>query len=130
MIRVQTGNSLVSVPIYMPLDEAIPAPEVPARQSFTRPFVRDVKILQREQKQGVPGFLKLLAYLVVASITAGLIVLIAWALVRLERGGQDPSGAARIDTHELNEFETFEKHLVASPHAESVATRSGGTKVV
>jgi hypothetical protein len=130
MIRVQTGRSLVAVPVYMPLDKAIPAPEVPARQSFTRPFVRDVKVLQREQKQGVPGFLKLLAYLTVAAITAGLIVLIAWALLRLERSGQDLSGGARIDTHELNEFATSEKHLVASPHAESAVTRSGGTKVV
>jgi hypothetical protein len=122
MIRVQTGNSLVSVPIYMPLDKAIPAPEVPARESFTRPFVRDVKILQREQKQGVPGFLKLLAYLVVGSITAALIALIAWALMRLEGSGQEIRPGRRRATRG--------KHLVASPHAESVATRSGGTKVV
>jgi hypothetical protein len=121
MIRVQTGNSLVSVPIYMPRDEAIPAPEVAARESFTRPFVRDVKILQREQKQDVPGFLKLLAYLTVAGITAGLIVLIAWALVRLERSGQEIDPGRRSATRE--------KHLVASRHAESAVTRSGGTKV-
>jgi hypothetical protein len=84
MIRVHTGSSLVAVPIYLPRDQAIPAPEVPARDAFTRPFVRDVKILQREQKQGVPGVLKLLAYLTVGTITAGLIALIAWALMRLE----------------------------------------------
>jgi hypothetical protein len=121
MIRVQTGNSLVSVPIYLPLDKAIPAAEVPARQSFTRPFVRDVKVLQREQKQGVPGFLKLLAYLTVAAITAGLIALIAWALVRLETFTQESEPRRRSATRG--------KHLVASPHAESAATRSGGTKV-
>jgi hypothetical protein len=121
MIRVQTGNSLVSVPIYMPRDKAIPAPEVPARESFTRPFVRDVEILQREQKQGVPGFLKLLAYLTVAAITAGLIVLIAWALVRLEGSGQEIDPDRRSATRG--------KHLVASRHAESAVTRSGGTKV-
>jgi hypothetical protein len=121
MIRVQTGNSLVSVPIYLPRDKAIPAPEVPARESFTRPFVRDVKILQREQKQGVPGILKLLAYLTVAAITAGLIVLIAWALVRLEGSGQEIGPDRRSATRG--------KHLVASRHAESAVTRSGGTKV-
>jgi hypothetical protein len=84
MVRVDTGKSLVAVPIYLPRDKAIPAAEVPAKASFTRPFVRDVKILQREQKQGVPGVLKLLAYLTVAAITAGLIAMIAWALMRLE----------------------------------------------
>jgi hypothetical protein len=84
MVRVHTGRSLVAVPIYLPRDRAIPAPEVPARTSFTRPFERDVKILQREQKSGVPGGLKLAAYLTVGAIAAGLIVLIAWALLRLE----------------------------------------------
>jgi hypothetical protein len=121
MIRVQTGNSLVSVPIYLPLDKAIPAAEVPARASFTRPFERDVKILQREQKQGVPGILKLLAYLTVGSITAGLIALIAWALLRLERSGEELEAARRRATRG--------KHLLASRHAESAVTRSGGTKV-
>jgi hypothetical protein len=88
MVRVHTGRSLVAVPIYLPRDRAIPAPEVPARASFTRPFERDVKILQREQKSGVPGGLKLAAYLTVGAIAAGLIVLIAWALLRLE--GAEP----------------------------------------
>jgi hypothetical protein len=32
----------------------------------------------------VPGVLKLIAYLTVGSIAAGLIALIAWALLRLE----------------------------------------------
>ena len=103
MVRVHTGNSLVAVPIYLPRDKAIPAAGVPAKASFTRPFVRDVKILQREQKKGVPGVLKLLAYLTVAAITAGLIALIAWALLRLEgaaprRGAQ---GRRRVRRAEL-----------------------------
>jgi hypothetical protein len=88
LLRVHTGDSLVGIPIYLPRDEAIPAPEVPARASFTRPFVRDVEILQREQKEDVPGVLKLIAYLTVGSIAAGLIALIAWALLRLE--GAEP----------------------------------------
>ena len=93
MVRVQTGKSLVAGPIYLPLDKAIPAAEVPAKASFTRPFVRDVKILQREQKKGVPGVLKLVAYLTVAAITAALIAMIAWALLRLE--GAAPGSGAR-----------------------------------
>jgi hypothetical protein len=96
MVRVHTGRSLVAVPIYLPRDRAIPAAEVPAKASFTRPFVRDVKILQREQKQGVPGVLKLIAYLTVAAITACLIALIAWSLLRLEgAAARRRAGAAR-----------------------------------
>jgi hypothetical protein len=88
LLRVHTGDSLVGIPIYLPRDHAIPAPEVPAQASFTRPFVRDVEILQREQKEDVPGALKLIAYLTVGAIAAGLIALIAWALLRLE--GAEP----------------------------------------
>jgi hypothetical protein len=94
LLRVHTGDALVGVPIYMPRDQAIPAPEVPAQASFTRPFVRDVEILQREQKDDVPGALKLIAYLTVGAIAAGLIALIAWALLRLE-GAEPRSGRPR-----------------------------------
>jgi hypothetical protein len=119
LVRVHTGNSLVGVPIYLPRDEAIPAPAVPARPSFARSFVRDVEILQREQKDGVPAGLKLIAYATVALIAAALVALIAWALVRLEDNG----GGGRTDAA------TGRKHLLASRHAESAVTRSGGTKV-
>jgi hypothetical protein len=53
----------------MPEDEAIPAPEVPATNSFTRDFVLDKQLLQREAKTDVPSYLWTLAYLVVALIT-------------------------------------------------------------
>ena len=84
-----------------------------------------MKVLQREQKDDVPGGLKLIAYLTVGSIAAGLIALIAWALLRLEgvaprqrrraRGRTSARRRIGVDTHELNEFATFPKHLVASP---------------
>jgi hypothetical protein len=127
MVRVHTGGSLVAVPIYLPRDAAIPAPEVPAQAAFTRPFVRDVKILQREQKSGVPGGLKLLAYLIVAAIAVTALLLIGWALRRLEEF--EPPDRSGVDTHELNDRATVPKHLVASRHAESAVRRSGGTKV-
>jgi hypothetical protein len=119
LLRVHTGNSLVGIPIYLPRDAAIPAPAVPARPSFTRSFVRDVEILQREQKQDVPGALKLIAYATVALIAAALAALIGWALVRLE--DNDQRGRRGVATGR--------KHLLASRHAESAVTRSGGTKV-
>jgi hypothetical protein len=87
MVRLHTGDSLVGVPIFLPEDRAIPAPEVPAQSRFTRDFVRDLVLLQRERKDDVPGALSAIAYLVVAAIAAALIALIAWALLRLERTG-------------------------------------------
>jgi hypothetical protein len=90
MVRLHTGDSLVGVPIFLPEDRAIPAPEVPAEARFTRDFVRDLVLLQREKKDDVPGALSAIAYLVVAAIAAALIGLIAWTLLRLEGGGGGP----------------------------------------
>jgi hypothetical protein len=93
--RIQQGDSLISMPIFMPEDQAIPAPEVPAKASFTRGFLSDKKVLQREQKKGVPGFLTLAAYLTVLAIALTLIALIAWALLRLDRGEARSPRASR-----------------------------------
>ena len=107
MVRLHTGDSLVGVPIFLPEDRAIPAPEVPAESRFTRDFVRDVVLLQREKKDDVPAALSTVAYLVVATIAAALIGLIAWVLLRLERaGGPGPrapraAGRRRIREPEL-----------------------------
>jgi hypothetical protein len=90
-MRIQQGDSLISMPLYMPGDQAIPAKEVPAKASFTRGFVADHKVLQRERKQGVPGVLTLIAYLTVLAIALSLIALIAWSLLRVDRGeGRSP----------------------------------------
>jgi hypothetical protein len=86
-LRMQQGDALISMPIFLPKDQAIPAPEVPAEASFTRAFLKDKKVLQREQKQGVPGFLTLAAYLTVLAIALALVALIAWSLLRVDRGG-------------------------------------------
>jgi hypothetical protein len=85
-LRIQQGDALISMPIFLPRDQAIPAPEVPAEASFTRGFLADKKVLQREQKQDVPGFLTLAAYLTVLAIALALIALIAWSLLRVDRG--------------------------------------------
>ncbi len=90
LVRLHTGDSLVGVPIFLPEDRAIPAPEVPAEASFTRDFVRDLALLQRERKDDVPAALSVIAYLVVAAIAASLIALIAWALLRLEGAERRP----------------------------------------
>jgi hypothetical protein len=85
-LRIQQGDALISMPIFLPKDQAIPAPEVPAKASFTRGFLADKKVLQREQKQDAPGFLTLAAYLTVLAIALALIALIAWSLLRVDHG--------------------------------------------
>jgi hypothetical protein len=90
MVRLQRGDTLVSLPLYLPRDRAIPAPEVPALTSFTREFRADHEYLQRERKEGVPGGLTLGAYLTVLLIALSLMALIAWVLIRLEGGGGSP----------------------------------------
>jgi len=89
LIRLHSGRGLLGVPVYLPADPAIPAAAVPAPASFTRPFVRDKEILQREAKPGAPA-LTALAYGVVAAIALSLLVLLGWALARLasEAGGR------------------------------------------
>jgi hypothetical protein len=82
LIRLHHGNSLTAIPVFLPKDPAIPAREVPARASFTRTFVADHEILQREQKTAA-GWLSTVAYAVVAGIALSLLVLLTWALHRL-----------------------------------------------
>ena len=83
LVRLHLGDSLLGVPIHLPRDRAIPAPAVPARATFTRRFVGDRQILQRERKEGVSGWLAAVAYATVAALATALLALIAWALLRL-----------------------------------------------
>src|SRR3954469_21256510 len=64
-VRIQNGHTLLGVPVYAPADPAIPAPGVSAPPSFTRPLENDRRILQRERKPDIPGWLWLGASLTV-----------------------------------------------------------------
>ena len=92
MVRYSGGNTLNSMPIYLPEDPAIPVEGVPASPSFERSFQADHEVLQREQKD-VAGWLTIVAYLVVAAIAFALLVMIAWALHRLAVVVEEPSAA-------------------------------------
>jgi hypothetical protein len=89
MVRLHHGDSLTALPIYLPRDDAIPAAEVPAHESFTRPFVDETRILQREQTGGGP-LLVAAAYSVVVAITLALLALLVWGLHRLAFGPGAP----------------------------------------
>jgi hypothetical protein len=92
VLRVQNGRTIMGVPIYMPADSAIPgAKEVPARATFTRPFVADHELLQRERKDDIPGWLWTAACLVVLALSLIFMASLAWGVARVARatGGPD-----------------------------------------
>lgn len=82
-LRLQRGDEVLGLPIYMPADSAVPVQGIPAPAQFTRSFEKDKKLLQREQKQGISGALTLGAYLFVLSIGLIVIGLLAWGLRRI-----------------------------------------------
>ena len=85
-LRLQRGRAVLGLPLYLPEDKAIPVKKVQAKDGETTQFVRDKKLLQREQKKGIPGFLTLAAYIGVMLIWVGMVVVVAWGLARLARG--------------------------------------------
>jgi hypothetical protein len=95
LIRLHHGRSLTVVPMFLPEDRAIPAKEVPATPQFTRTFVPDHEVLQREQKSAAP-WLTGAAYGVVIAIALALLLLLAWGLHRLgAAGGAERPGRER-----------------------------------
>ena len=84
-LRLHKGSAIVGLPVFLPEDKAIPAKEVPAEATMTRDFVLDKENLQREQKQGVPGLLTTLAYLLVLAIVIGITAALAIGLARMDR---------------------------------------------
>jgi hypothetical protein len=61
-----------------------------ASRQFTRPFVYDKQNLQREQKKDIPAILTTLGYLAVLALALGLLGLIVWGLIRVDRSYRDP----------------------------------------
>jgi hypothetical protein len=80
-LRLQRGTSLQAAPIYLPEDEAIPAPAEPA-VSGPRDLVADKVVLQREARTDRAG-LERAAYAVLALIAAAWLATITWGLRRL-----------------------------------------------
>ena len=83
LIRLQRGASVMAVPIFLPKDEAIPAPEVPAESRFTRPLISDKEIVLREAKDA-PAPVVYGASIVMIAIAALWLAAFAWVLRRME----------------------------------------------
>ncbi len=96
IVRVQNGRTIMGIPIYMPADPAIPGAKlVPATATFTRTFVADHELLQRERKDDIPGWLWTAACLVVLALSLLFMASLAWGVARVARTGDDgtPNGA-------------------------------------
>jgi hypothetical protein len=84
LLRLATVGSLQAIPVYMPDDPAIPAKGVKALPSFTRSFVADKKVLQREAVGG-PINLERAAYALLGLIGLVWIAAVSFGLRRLDR---------------------------------------------
>src|SRR5918992_4882301 len=83
-VRLHVGDRLLALPVYLPEDRAIPAPEVPAPATFERDFVTDKEIVQREAITS-NLWLQRIAYGLLLLIGVMWIGLFGWALMRLAR---------------------------------------------
>jgi hypothetical protein len=72
-------HTMVSVPIYLPADPAIPAAEVPAVDGAHRQFVTESDILRREERKDVPGWLWATGYAVTFALFGLVFALIGAA---------------------------------------------------
>jgi hypothetical protein len=95
MVRLQQGREILSAPIYLPADPAIPVPGVAARASAVRPFLADHRVLQRERKQDVPTWLWGTAGLVVLLLSLAFLTALAIGVGRVGRAiaGEPPASA-------------------------------------
>lgn len=104
LLRVQDGRTLAAVPIYLPADGPLDAEELPADASFTRDFVPEIDILQRERTDDHPAWVWAAANMIVLLCSLGIILGICVSVSRVSRtlaeheDAQDQGAAGRAPT--------------------------------
>ncbi|NQE72527.1 hypothetical protein [Nocardia gamkensis] len=83
ILRMQDGRVLTAVPIFMAADPGIGVEEVPALASFTRPFIGEISVLQRERSFDYPSWLFAAASLVVLACSLILVGALSWGAARI-----------------------------------------------
>jgi hypothetical protein len=94
LLRVQDGRTLAAVPIYLPADGPLGAKELPADATFTRDFVPEIDILQRERTDEHPAWIWAAANMVVLLCSLAIILGICVSVSRVAR---------KIEEHEAAE---------------------------
>ena len=95
LLRLQDGRTLAGVPIYLPADGALKAKEVTASADFTRKFVPEIEILQRERKFDAPSWIWGVANLIVLLCSLAVIAGTAVATSRISRSIADYEASER-----------------------------------
>jgi hypothetical protein len=85
LLRVQDGRTLAAVPIYLPADGPLGAEELPADATFTRDFVPEIDILQRERTDDHPAWIWTAANMVVLLCSLAIILGICMSVSRVAR---------------------------------------------
>jgi hypothetical protein len=85
VVQLEAGRAVLALPVYMPADTAIPAPEVPASPRFRRSFEPGSEVFLRERRDDVPAGLLGTGYAVVLVLWSAMIAALGWGLVRLAR---------------------------------------------
>jgi hypothetical protein len=102
LVRVHDGRVLAAAPLYLPKDTALGEPEVPAAAGEPRDVGDEKQILQRELKDDVPGWLWLVAGLVVLACSLVLVAALGWGTSRYSRlrgnDAQRATGAAERES--------------------------------
>jgi hypothetical protein len=93
LVRVHDGRVLAAAPLYLPKDTALDEPEVPARAGDPREVGSEKEILQRELKDDVPGWLWLVACLIVLLCSLVLVTALGWGTARYSRLRQESAAA-------------------------------------
>lgn len=83
VLRLHDGRVLTALPIFMPADPGIGADEVSAPAEFTRPFVAEITVLQRERNFDHPDWLFGAASLVVLLCSLILVGALSWGAARI-----------------------------------------------
>jgi len=86
LLRVQDGRMMTALPIFMARDEALGAPELPASAHFTRKFVPEITLLQRERSFDAPSWLWGAANIVVLICSLGVVIGLARSTSRISAG--------------------------------------------
>jgi hypothetical protein len=96
LVRLQDGRTLTAVPIYLSADPALGEPEIPALRNVTRDAVTETQIMQRELKEGVPGWLWDTASAVVLVCALMLVLALGWGVSRVSQAAaRSAAGPAR-----------------------------------
>jgi hypothetical protein len=95
VLRVQDGQTMAAVPVFLPADPGIGAEETPALASTTRDFTEEIKVLQRERNLDVPSWLYSAASLVVLVCSLILVALLSWGAGRINSREQHSTAEAR-----------------------------------